>query len=179
MIHANDTLSCRHSVRYAKQTSQQFTIHRKAIFPQHCSPWAKICQKNAGYKSAARHVIYKCVNDGSGGILPAQFSLGNQRAGAWLVVSKWNDKAVFPPALEIGKRREAGWTYRACLFLLSLPQGSYHSHRQISPIIKLIFLSVCLPPFFPHYPPPTPSSRSNTPLTLFFLFYHFLPLAHF
>lgn len=32
MIHANDTLSCRHSVKYAKQTSQQFTIHQKAIF---------------------------------------------------------------------------------------------------------------------------------------------------
>lgn len=156
-------------------SSSQFSASN---FSQHCSPWAKICQKNAGYKSEPGHLIYKCVNGGSEGLVPAQYSLGNQRVGTWLVVFK-RSKAVFPPALEMGKRREEGRTHRACIFLLSLPQGSYLSRRQISPIIKLISLSVCLPPFYPLYPPPTASSRSNTPLTLFFLFYHFPPLAHF
>lgn len=142
-------------------SSSQFTVKQ---FSQHCSPWAKICQKNS--ENLATSYI-KCVNGGSEGIVPAQFSLENQRTGAWLVVSKWSSKAVPPPPLEIGKRREECRTHRACLFALS-PSGilsftqanltNYKTHLLfgISPS-RLSSLS-------PSYP-----SHSNIPLTLPFL----------
>lgn len=145
-------------------SSSQFTGKQFFSAPQ---SMAKICQKNSDYNSEAHHLIYKCVNGGSEGIVPAQFSLENQRTRAWLVVSKWSSKAVLPPALEIGKRREEGSTHRDCLFapspsgILSFMQANltnYKTHLLFG--MSLSLLSSLSPSYHSH---------SNTPLTLPFL----------